>query len=154
MPTEENGPEGNRSMKPKGRIIGIDYGSKRIGLAVTDPLQLFASPVGTFEPEGLHHELRRIMQGDGVVLAVVGSPVSEDGSGNAMTAVVDRFVEELRAEFPELRVERVDESHSSKEASRILAASGKSRKVRREKGRLDSAAACVLLTRFLEENRG
>ncbi|TCD48121.1 Holliday junction resolvase RuvX [Chlorobium sp. N1] len=138
-------------MKLKGRIVGIDYGTKRIGMAVTDPLQLFASPVGTFGREELSLKLRSLLGGEQVECIVVGSPVSQDGSGNAMTEVVDRFVLELKKEFPMVPVERIDESSSSREASRILAASGKSRRTRQQKGRLDSAAACVLLTRFLEE---
>lgn len=141
-------------MKAKGRILGIDYGTKRIGLAMTDPLQLFASPVGTFGLEELYRKIDAILKADTVECAVVGSPESSDGGKNAMTEVVDRFAGELRERFPMLRVERTDECGSSREATAILAASGRSRRSRQEKGRLDSAAACVILTRFLEEQRG
>ena len=67
-----------------------------------------------------------------------------------MTGVLDRFIEELCDAFPLITVEPVDEHHSSRDAKRILVAAGTSRKVRQQKGRLDSAAACVILSDYLE----
>ena len=137
-------------MKPLKRIVAIDYGTKRIGLAQSDPLQLFAQPAGTFDRTGLSEALATMVKQDHIALVIVGYPLSESGETNAMTGVVDRFIEELRAEFPQLVIETVDEHHSSKRARQILIASGTSRKERQQKGRLDSAAACVLLSEYLE----
>jgi putative Holliday junction resolvase len=134
----------------KKRVIGIDYGTKRIGVAKSDPLQLFAQPVGTFDRAGLFKLLEEMMQLDEIDKVIVGYPLSGNGEKNAMTDVIDRFLEELREAFPRLALDTVDEHHSSRDARQILIASGKSRKVRQEKGRLDSAAACVMLSQYLE----
>ncbi|MEI6638300.1 MAG: Holliday junction resolvase RuvX [Chlorobium sp.] len=137
-------------MRPKKRIVAIDYGTKRIGLAKSDPLWLFAQPVGTFDRPGLSVALATMVKQEDIGLLLVGYPLSDGDEHNAMTGVVDRFLEELRAEFPLLLIETVDEHHSSRDARNILVASGKSRKERQQKGRLDSAVACVLLTDYLE----
>ena len=137
-------------MRVKKRVVAIDYGTKRIGLAKSDPLWLFAQPVGTFDRAALSVALETMVKQDDIALVIVGYPLSDGDETNAMTGVVDRFLEELRAEFPLLPIETVDEHHSSKSASQILIASGKSRKERQQKGRLDSAAACVLLSEYLE----
>jgi len=131
-------------------VIAIDYGTKRIGVAKSDPLQLFAQPVGTFDRAGLSGIVAELLRSDEIDKVIIGYPLGGSGETNAMTAVIDRFIEELLAEFPQLRVERVDEHHSSRDARRILAACGKSRKVRQEKGRIDSAAACVILAGYLD----
>ncbi len=137
-------------MTPQKRVLAIDYVTKRIGLAQSDPLWLFAQPVGTFDRAGLSEFLATMVKQDDVALVLVGYPLSDRDESNAMTGVVDRFLEELRAEFPQLSIKTVDEHHSSRSAHQILVASGKSRKERQQKGRLDSASACVLLTEYLE----
>jgi putative Holliday junction resolvase len=134
----------------KKRIIAIDYGTKRIGVAKSDPLQLFAQPVGTVDGDGLFKLIQEMIQSEGIEKIIVGYPLSENGETNAMTSVVDRFLENLNNAFPDLATEKVDEHHSSRDARQILVASGKSRKVRKEKGRIDSAAACVMLSNYLE----
>jgi len=131
-------------------VVAIDYGTKRIGMAQSDPLWLFAQPVGTFDRAGLSKALGTMIQSDDIALVIVGYPLSENGEKNAMTGVIDRFLETLHEEFPQLRIETLDEHHSSKDARSILVASGKSRKVRQQKGRVDSAAACILLREYLE----
>ncbi|ACF44954.1 Holliday junction resolvase RuvX [Pelodictyon phaeoclathratiforme] len=137
-------------LTPKKRVVAIDYGTKRIGMAQSDPLWLFAQPVGTFDRAGLSKALGTMIQSDDIALVIVGYPLSENGEKNAMTGVIDRFLETLHEEFPQLRIETLDEHHSSKDARSILVASGKSRKVRQQKGRVDSAAACILLREYLE----
>jgi len=138
------------AMTPQKRVLAIDYGTKRIGLAQSDPLWLFAQPVGTFDRAGLSGAIAAMVKQDDIALLLVGYPLSDGDESNAMTGVVDRFIEELRSEFPQLAIETVDEHHSSRSARQLLIASGKSRKERQQKGRLDSAAACVLLTEYLE----
>ncbi len=132
------------------RVVAIDYGTKRIGLAQSDPLWLFAQPVGTFNQTELFKRLAVMLKEDAVEKIIVGYPLGDRGEQNAMTAVVDRFIEELQVEFPRLAVERLNEHNSSRDARTILVASGKSRKVRQQKGRIDSAAACVLLSQYLD----
>ena len=140
-------------LTPKKRVVAIDYGTKRIGVARSDPLWLFAQPVGTFDRAGLSKTLDAMTKADDIALVIVGYPLSESGEKNAMTGVIDRFIESLHEEFAQLRIETVDEHHSSRDARSILVASGKSRKNRQQKGRLDSAAACVLLGEYLENQR-
>ena len=139
-------------LTPSKRVVAIDYGTKRIGVARSDPLWLFAQPVGTFDRPGLSKTLDAMTKADDIALVIVGYPLSESGEKNAMTGVIDRFIESLHEEFAQLRIETVDEHHSSRDARSILIASGKSRKNRQQKGRIDSAAACVLLSQYLESH--
>ncbi len=140
------------SLTSKKRVVAIDFGTKRIGVAQSDPLWLFAQPVGTFDRAGLSATLEKMIKKDDIDLLIVGYPLSESGQNNAMTGVIDRFIETLHEEFPQLKIETIDEHHSSRDARSILIASGTSRKNRQQKGRLDSAAACVLLSEFLENH--
>lgn len=135
------------------RIVAIDYGTKRIGVAKSDPLCMFAQPVGTFDEEGLFKVLDTLLREDGIKLFIVGYPLSDSGETNRMTGVIDRFVVELRERFPAIPVETVDEHRSSKDARRILVDSGQSRKQRSVKGRVDTAAACVILQGYLDASR-
>lgn len=132
------------------RIIGIDFGTKRIGVAVSDPLRMFAQPMGTFDMAGLFNVLSRVRDEEGIEMIVAGYPLSDTGAENRMTGVIDRFVAELREAFPDIPVETFDEHRSSRSAMKLLAASGSSRKKRNEKGRLDTAAACLILQGYLD----
>ncbi|PIO48911.1 MAG: Holliday junction resolvase RuvX [[Chlorobium] sp. 445] len=135
----------------KKRILAIDYGTKRIGLAKSDPLCLFAQPVGTFSESELYKQIQLILDQDGIEKILVGYPTSGDGSANRMTSVVNAFIERLHQHFPTLPIERIAEFGSSKKAMQILIASGVSRKERHIKGRLDKAAAAILLQTYLEQ---
>ncbi|MGB0131076.1 Holliday junction resolvase RuvX [Chlorobium sp.] len=137
----------------KKRIVAIDYGTKRIGLAESDPLQLFAQPVGTLDRNALFSRLEAMTSSDEIEKILVGYPLNDDGTENRMSGVIDRFIEELSIWFPGLPIERINEHGSSRDAMQILSASGLSRKERNRKGRLDSAAACVILREYLETRR-
>ncbi|KUL33117.1 Holliday junction resolvase RuvX [Chlorobium limicola] len=141
------------SLSRKKRIVAIDFGTKRIGFAVSDPLRLFAQPTGTFDRAELFEKLELMTRDEEIDKIIVGYPLNDDGTQNRMTGVIDRFIEELALVFPGLPVERVDEHRSSRDAMQILAASGISRKERNRKGRLDCAAACVILREYLEAHR-
>lgn len=120
---------------------------------MSDPFRNFAQPVGTFPPQKIAEAIETIRKRDGVEKIVVGHPLNSDGSTNRMTEVVDRFLDELEETFPDITVETVDEHGSSKAARKILVASGTSRRQRREKGRLDTASACLLLQNYLDSLR-
>jgi putative Holliday junction resolvase len=134
----------------KKRIVAIDYGTKRIGLAKSDLLHLFAQSDGTFSEQALYKRLSAIEREDGIELILLGNPTNGDGSPNRMTKVVADFESRLQKQFPELRIAKVDEFGSSKAAMQTLIESGASRKERGEKGRLDKVAAAILLQRYLE----
>lgn len=142
------------SLEMKKRVLAIDYGTKRIGLARSDPFGLFAQPVGTFDREELFKAIEVMMGNNDIEKIIVGYPLSYSEEINAMTGVIDRFIESLAETFPGLTIEAVDEHRSSREAHSILIASGTSRKKRQQKGRLDSAAACILLSDYLESREG
>jgi len=135
------------------RIIGIDFGTKRIGAAKSDPLGMFAQPLGTFDMKGILDSLGKVRDQDGIEKIVVGYPLSEQGTSNRMTSVVDGFIEELRQAFPDVPIETLDEYRTSKDAMQILVGSGTGRKKRNEKGRLDTAAACIILQSYLDARR-
>ena len=135
------------------RIIGIDFGTKRIGLAKSDPLGMFAQPVGTFDMKGLVETIGKIRNLDGIEKIIVGYPLGVLGNTNRMTSVIDRFIEELGLEFPGIPIETIDEHSSSRDAMQILVGSGTGRKKRNEKGRLDTAAACIILQSYLDSRR-
>ena len=137
----------------KQRVLAIDYGTKRIGVARSDPFGLFAQPVGTFDRAGFFKTLEAMLGTNDIEKIIVGYPLSNTGEKNAMTGVLDRFIDELSVAFPLIPVETINEHHSSRDAQRILIASGNSRKVRQKKGRLDSAAACLHLSDYLETHR-
>lgn len=140
------------SLTLKKRVLAIDYGTKRIGLAESDPLRLFAQPIGTFDRTGLFKTLGVMLERDEVEKIIVGYPLSDTGKKNTMTEVLDRFIEELCNAFPMTTIETINEHHSSRDAQHILIASGTSRKKRKQKGRLNSAAACVILSDYLENH--
>ncbi|NTU52340.1 MAG: Holliday junction resolvase RuvX [Chlorobiaceae bacterium] len=135
------------------RIIGIDFGSKRIGLAKSDPLGLFAQPVGTFDMTGLLDALSKMRNDEGIEKIVVGYPLNVNDEKTRMTRVIDGFIVELSAAFPGIPIETSDEHRSSRTAMQLLAGSGASRRKRNVKGRLDTAAACLILQGWLEGRR-
>ena len=135
------------------RTIGIDFGTKRIGLAKSDPLGMFAQPVGTFDMKGLVEAIGKIRNLDGIEKIIVGYPLSGHGGTNRMTSVVDQFIEELKLALPGIPVETIDEHRTSRDAMQILVGSGTGRKKRNEKGRLDTAAACIILQSYLDSRR-
>ena len=122
-------------------------------MAQSDPLRLFAQPLGTFDRSGLFKTLEAMLGNNDIEKIIVGYPLSNTGEKNVMTGVVDRFIDELSKAFPLIPVETINEHNLSRDAQRILIASGTSRKGRQQKGRLDSAAACILLSDYLETHR-
>ncbi|MEX1062997.1 MAG: Holliday junction resolvase RuvX [Balneolaceae bacterium] len=141
-------------MKKYGRLIGIDVGTRRVGLARTDLLRTSANPAGTFSPQEVFDRIGRFMKDDNhpVLAFVVGWPVSTAGTETSATDMVVSFIQKLEKKFPDIPVYRTDEGYSSKRAVEIMIESGTPRKKRREKGRVDQAAAALLLQYFLETN--
>lgn len=135
---------------PSSRIVGIDVGTKRIGLSRSDPTALIATPVGTFSVQEVFNELLRLHQEDTIRKFVVGWPLSEKGHLNTSTDMVDEFIRRLEKKFPDVEVIRVDERYSSERAKQALIDSGVKRKKRAQKGLVDSTAATILLQEYLD----
>ncbi len=133
------------------RILGIDYGGKRTGLAVTDPLQIIASALDTVPTVDLLDYLKSYCSKEEVTDFVIGQPLSLDGSDTDATPLVKAFVESLKKAFPDKNIHFVDESYTSKLAMRSLIESGVKKKDRRKKGSLDKIAATIILQDFMNE---
>lgn len=133
------------------RVVAIDYGTKRVGLAVSDPLKLFARPVDTCGPDEVLDRLGTIDDQLGIDTFVVGWPLRIDGDVSTAAAMVQPFIDRLQRRFPDVRVVRWDERFSSERAKRALYDAGVSRKARRSKDRVNAAAAAVLLQEYLDD---
>jgi putative holliday junction resolvase len=134
-----------------GRILGVDVGGKRIGLARTDLLKTFASPVGTFSPPDSIKEIQRHIVDEGPVLAiVVGWPLSPQGEPTDATQLTIDYINLLKKKFSGTKIYTMDERFSSREAQKLMAKTGVPKKKRQKKGRVDQAAAALILQQFLE----
>jgi len=127
------------------RVLAIDYGLKRTGLAVTDPLRIIATALDTVPTPELFAYLKRYMAREEVDGFVVGLPMGLDALPTDATAPVQEFVSHLRKAFPGRWVETVDERFTSRMAQQTLLASGKGRMARRDKGTLDRISATIIL---------
>ncbi len=141
------------SKAEQGRILGIDYGSVRIGLALTDPLRILASGAGTIENNaGATARIARLAASEGVRLIVVGMPYAPDGGKGSKANEVDAFVGRLRP-LVNVPIETWDESFTSVRAHQALRDGGARKKQRRERHRIDEMAARLLLQEYLEGTR-
>lgn len=131
------------------RILSIDYGGKRTGLAVTDPLQIIASALTTVETDKLLSYLKDYLQKEEVEAFVVGEPFRADGSHSDIEQEIKKFIVKLKEQHPGIQVHRIDESFSSQKAQQALIQSGVKKKKRRQKNLLDSTAATVILQDYL-----
>ena len=137
-----------------GRILAIDYGLKRTGLAVTDPLQLIATGLPTIDTTRLMPFLRDYLAREQVDTLVIGDPRNLDGSDTDATPRVQHFIQAFQKIFPAVAVVRVDERYSSKMARQAMLEMGLKKSQRREKGRVDEIAASLLLQEYLQHRSG
>lgn len=134
------------------RIMGIDYGTKRVGLAVTDPLQIIATALTTVATEEIFTFLAEYVKQEAVELFVVGKPLHLDGRETDATKPTEKFVVALQKKFPDIPIDREDEAFTSKMAAKTLVASGVKKKKRRKKGMLDKVSATIILQSYLGHN--
>jgi putative Holliday junction resolvase len=137
-------------VRTAGRVLGIDYGHKRVGVAVSDPLRIIAQGIGTLKNDpDLMQRLQSIRDEYEVALAVVGIPLGPENEKGRKALEVEGFIRRL-AGVLDVPVDTWDESFSSVEAQRILVASGMKKKRRRNKGQVDVMAARVILQEYLD----
>lgn len=138
------------------RILGVDYGERRIGLALSDPTGTIAYPLTTLTRRSGKRppwaELERLVRENEIAAIVVGLPLDLSGTDTPWTVEVRDFAEKLRRRT-DRDVHLVDERLSSVQAERVVRGSGLRRSQREEKGRVDAAAAAVILQCFLERSR-
>lgn len=133
------------------RILAFDYGTKRIGIAATDPLQLIASGLDTIHPKDIIAFLKKYLETEQVETFVVGEPKRMDGSHSQSEMHIKGFIKQLNREFPHIPVERIDERFTSKMASATVAQSGLKKSDRQNKERIDTISATIILQSYLEK---
>ena len=136
------------------RILSIDYGLKRTGIAVTDPLQIIASGLTTVETPRLFQFLKDYFSKEQVELILIGEPKNLDDSDTHATPHVRKAIERLKKDFPAIPVVTVDERFSSKMATRAMIDMGLKKKQRQNKALVDEIAATLLLQEYLKMKEG
>ena len=131
------------------RIICIDYGGKRCGLAVTDPLQIIATALTTVATKELYTYLAAYFAKESVELILIGEPLNLDDTPTHATPLVKKAIVELGKKFPNIPIQTVDERFSSKNAVRAMVEMGMKKKDRQDKKNVDQIAATILLQEYL-----
>ena len=133
--------------------MGIDYGTKRIGLAVSDPLQIIASGLDTVATKDIFEYLKNYFEKEEVECIVVGDPKELDGSPAQIAHLVVGFRRKLKKLYPHIKIETQDERFTSVDAKRIILQSGVSKKKRRDKALVDKISAVLILQHYMESIR-
>jgi len=133
-----------------GRILAIDYGQKRVGIAVTDELQIIANGLTTIHVKDLMPFLKNYCIKESVECIVVGQPIDMQGKPSDAARFVEPFVNNLRKQFPEMRIERADERFTSHIAKQTMLDAGLSKKARQNKALADTISATLILQSYLE----
>jgi putative Holliday junction resolvase len=136
-----------------GRVLAIDYGTKRTGIAVTDPLRIIATPLETVASAGLLAFLVSYTKKETVDEFVVGMPKTLLNEDSAIAPLVRKFVETLKKTFPDKAVHLADERFTSSMAMRAMIDGGMKKKDRQQKGNVDKISATIILQSFLEAKR-
>lgn len=132
------------------RILCIDYGRKRCGIAVTDPLRIIASALTTVERDSLVYWLKQYLKTEVVDLVLVGYPLALDGSATDATPLVEKFARNFRKVFPDLPLELVDEQYTSKMAAAAMLEMGMKKSERQKKENIDALSATLMLQEYLQ----
>ena len=133
-----------------GRLLAIDYGKVRTGLAVTDPLKIIATALETVKSQELLGYLKKYAEQETVDVFVLGLPISLRSEDTPTTTMVREFGQKLQEAFPEIPVKYVDERFTSKMAMDSMIASGTKKKDRQNKGNTDKVSAVIILQSFMQ----
>ncbi|MFD2892879.1 Holliday junction resolvase RuvX [Flavobacterium chuncheonense] len=133
------------------RIVAIDYGVKRTGIAVTDEMQIIASGLTTIPSEACITFLKDYFNKEKVERVIVGEPKQMDGTPSESTEIIEKFIKLFQKEFPEMMLERVDERFTSKIAFQSMLDSGLKKKQRQNKGLIDEIAATIILQDYMNK---
>jgi putative Holliday junction resolvase len=134
-----------------GRIIGIDYGKKRIGLAVSDPLKIFASPLKTVSVQEFDAYIDEYLKSEQVDAFVIGYPVQMNNKPSESVIFINPFIKKLKKRFPEKSVHLVDERFTSKMAFRAMIDGGIKKEKRKDKTVIDKISASLILQSWLDK---
>ena len=133
------------------RILSIDYGAKRTGLAVTDPLQIIATGLTTVESKQLISFLKDYFAREEVELIIIGEPKNWDDTDTHATALVEKIIKQLEKNFPSIPIKKVDERYTSKMAKDAMLEMGLKKMQRRNKKLVDEIAATIMLQEYLRQ---
>lgn len=133
-----------------GRIMAIDYGTKRIGIAVTDPMRIIASPLETVSPTEFDGFLDNYLKKEEIDAFVVGYPVQMNNTPSEAVRHINPFIKKLRSRYPGKEVYLADERFTSKMALRTMIEAGVKKKDRRDKSMVDKISASIILRSFLD----
>ncbi len=132
------------------RIVSIDYGSKRTGIAVTDPLKIIATGLTGLHTKDLESFLKDYFSKEPVELVIIGHPTNWDDSDTHATPLVQAFINRFKKVFPNIPIQKVDERYTSKMAVQSMVESGMKKKQRQNKNLVDEIAATIMLQEFLQ----
>ncbi len=132
------------------RILALDYGKKRTGVAVTDPLQIIATALDTVDSKELIGYLKRYIAQEPVEKVLVGYPLNFDDSTTDATPLVEKFIGKFQHVFPNIPIEKRDERMTSRMASQAISGMGLKKKDRERKELIDAVAAVIILQEYLE----
>jgi len=135
-----------------GRILAIDYGTKRTGIAVTDEMQIIASGLTTVETKDLLQFLKQYVSKENVDKIVVGLPKQMDNTASESEVYIQKFLVQLEKVVPQISVDRVDERFTSKMAFQTMIDSGLKKKQRRNKALVDEISATLILQSYLSSH--
>ncbi len=133
-----------------GRFLSIDYGQKRVGLAVTDELKMIATSLATVHAKDIFSYLSKYISKENVERIVVGEPKNMDNSSSDASRFIEPFVKKLKKQFPEIPVDRYDERFTSKIARQAILDAGLKKKARQNKALVDSVSAVLILQNYLD----
>jgi putative Holliday junction resolvase len=136
-----------------GRWVAIDYGNKRCGVAVTDPLKIIATPLTVLHSKELLDFLKDYHQKENIEKLVVGQPFRANGEHSDIEQHIVGFIRNFKKQNPGIPVERIDESYSSIRAMESMIASGSKKKDRKNKENIDKVSAAIILQMFMESNQ-
>jgi putative Holliday junction resolvase len=131
------------------RILAIDYGIKRTGIAVTDDFQIIASGLTTIPSEITIDFLKDYFSKENVIVVLIGEPKQMNGQPSESTEIIEKFVRKFKTTFPDMKVERSDERFTSKMAFQTMIDSGLKKKQRQNKALVDEIAATIMLQDYL-----
>ena len=135
-----------------GRLLAIDYGTKRVGLAVTDPLKIIATPLDTVPTKEIINYIKTYLSKESVEMVIIGMPKDLLNRDTHSTSSVKKFIEVLEKAFHDIKISTVDERYTSKMAFQTMIDGGLKKKDRQNKSMVDKLSATIILQSYMEAN--
>ncbi len=133
------------------KFIGIDFGLKRIGVAITDELNIIASPYDTVETNNIYIFLKELLGNENIKKLIIGNPINLDNSLNPISKEISDFTKSFSSLYSDVEIIHIDERFTSKMAKRAILASGVNKKRRQDKKLVDKISATIILQTYLNQ---